>query len=244
MESGPEKKAVFMNWSGGKDSAMALHLLRQDPQIDLKCLVTTLSRQYRRISMHGVRERLLDLQALRMGIPLKKIWLPENTGMHQYSRIMEKSLLSLKKQGIGYAAFGDIFLEDLRAWREKQLDQIQMKALFPIWKSGTGQLARDFIAAGFRALVVCVDAGRLDRRFAGRIFDQSLLDQLPADVDPCGENGEFHSFVFDGPGFAQPVDFTLGQIVERSYPLQSGSGQDGEVGKGDHRFYFCDLLPV
>jgi len=232
---------LWLNWSGGKDCTMALWLLSQDPAFRVARLVTTLSQAHRRVSMHGVREALLDRQAESLGIPLKKIWLPEHAGMEQYSQVMVTAVGELLEEGIALAAFGDIFLEDLRLWRESQLSGQGVKALFPVWGRNSGELAREFIAAGFRAIVVCVNHRWLDPGFAGKPFGPEFLDGLPPGVDPCGENGEFHTFVYDGPLFSNPIAFRQTEIVEREYPAPGGDQQEAN---SRFRFTFQDLEPA
>jgi len=217
---------VLFCWSGGKDSCMALHELRRDPLREVVALLTTVTEGFDRISMHGVRRILLERQAAALGLPLEIVTIPPKCVNTEYESRMEAMLLTWKARGITEVAFGDIFLEDLREYREKNLAKVGMKTLFPIWKRPTNELVRDFIAQGFRAVTVCVDPKVLDESFVGREIDAEFLAALPAAVDPCGENGEFHSFVYDGPGFSAPVKFTIGEKVLR----------DG--------FWFCDLLPT
>ena len=217
---------VLFCWSGGKDSCMALHQLRRDPLREVAALLTTVTEGFDRISMHGVRRILLERQAAALGLPLEIVTIPPKCVNTEYESRMEAMLLSWKKRGITEVAFGDIFLEDLREYREKNLARVGMKTLFPVWKRPTDKLVRDFIAQGFRAVTVCVDPKILDESFVGREIDAEFLATLPAAADPCGENGEFHSFVYDGPGFSAPVKFSIGEKVLR----------DG--------FYFCDLLPA
>ncbi|RPE13935.1 diphthine--ammonia ligase [Chitinophaga lutea] len=248
---------AYINWSGGKDASFALWQLQQDKNFSIKYLFTTLSEAYRRVSMHGVREELLDEQARQTGIALKKAYLPEHASMEDYNRIMTEQLTALQAEGIEHAVFGDIFLEDLRAYRETQLARVGMKGVFPLWKRDSTTLVRDFIKAGFKAVIVCVNARYLPASFAGRLIDEAFLADLPAGVDPCGENGEFHSFVFDGPLFAAPVAFQIGETVERVYTPASSQGgncykDDGEndcsvkeePDNWDTRFFFCDLIPA
>ena len=217
---------VLFCWSGGKDSAMALHTLRQDPAVSVTALLTTVTEGYERISMHGVRRELLAQQADALGLPLHEVRIPPQCVNPVYEARMEEALRVHLQRGVRQVAFGDIFLADLRAYREKNLARIGMTAFFPIWKRDTRELARSLVALGFRAVAVCVDDKALDRGFAGRLLDQSFFRDLPQKADPCGENGEFHSFVFDGPGFRRTVPFSIGEVVAR----------DG--------FYFCDLIPV
>jgi uncharacterized protein (TIGR00290 family) len=217
---------VLFCWSGGKDSCMALHQLRRDPLREVVALLTTVTEGYDRISMHGVRRILLERQAAALGLPLEIVTIPPQCVNTEYESRMETMLLTWKNRGVTDVAFGDIFLQDLREYREKNLARAGMKALFPVWLRPTRELVQTFIALGFRAVTVCVDPKILDASFVGREIDEDFLKALPPEADPCGENGEFHSFVYDGPGFSAPVQFTLGEKV-----LRNG-------------FYFCDLLPA
>lgn len=232
------KEKLIFNWSGGKDSALALWRILQSPQYEIGCLLTSISETYQRISMHGVRVELLEAQAERIGIPLVKLLLPEKADMETYNQLMKEKLLELSAKGATASVFGDIFLEDLRAYRENKLAELDIKAIFPLWKLPTRQLVHEFIALGFKAIVTCVDERRLDKSFAGRIIDESFINDLPPGVDPCGENGEFHSFVFDAPYFSRPIDFEIGELVHRKYSAENtASALDGG-------FWYCDLLPV
>jgi uncharacterized protein (TIGR00290 family) len=181
-----------------------------------------------------VREVLLDNQAAAIGIPLRKLFLPEDASMDTYNKKLQESMQGLTDEGIRTGIFGDIFLEDLRTYREQALEKAGWQAVFPLWKRPTRELLLDFIAQGFKAILVCVDGSCLDASFAGRLLDESLLRDLPAHVDPCGENGEFHSFVFDGPLFREPVRFLKGEVVHRTYPGAAPYNTG---------FFFCDLLP-
>jgi Predicted ATPases of PP-loop superfamily len=214
---------ILFCWSGGKDSAMALHTLRQQKGVRVAALLTTVTSGYERITMHGVRRSLLLQQAQRLGLALHEVRIPPQCVNSIYEEQMRQALVAIKSQGVCRVAFGDIFLQDLREYRERNLAKVGMTALFPIWKLDTQQLATDFCAAGFRAIAVCIDATKLPREFAGKELDQEFFSQLPEGVDPCGENGEFHTFVYDGPIFSSPVPFDRGEVVER----------DG--------FYSCDL---
>jgi len=216
---------VLFCWSGGKDSAMALHALQSAREYRVTALLTTVTEEYDRISMHGVRRVLLERQAASIGLPLHAVLIPPQCINATYEARMKEALSEHLARGVERVAFGDIFLEDLRVYREKNLAQLEMRALFPIWKRDTRELARDFVRNGFRAITVCVDPRVLDASFAGRVLDESFFADLPPGVDPCGENGEFHTFVFDGPVFRTPIHFRIGEKVMR----------DG--------FYFCDLLP-
>lgn len=239
-------KPAFMNWSSGKDACFALWQLQQQGEYDIRYLFTTLNAAHKRVSMHGVRESLLDEQARQIGIPLKKAFLNEHASMEEYNDLMRQQMAGMVAEEIRYAAFGDIFLEDLKLYREKQLAQAGLQGIFPLWQQNTRKLAENIITAGFKAIVVCVNARFLDESFVGRIIDSSFLHDLPPNVDPCGENGEFHSFVFDGPLFKSPVKFTPGETVERTYPSTNSSQKEdtgqNEPATWDHRFYFKELL--
>jgi uncharacterized protein (TIGR00290 family) len=216
---------VLFCWSGGKDSAMALHALQTARECRVVALLTTITEEYDRVSMHGVRRALLERQAESIGLPLHAVLIPPQCINTTYEQRMKEALAEHFARGVRHVAFGDIFLEDLRIYREKNLAQIDMRALFPIWKRDTRELAQEFVRMGFRAITVCVDPRVLDASFAGRELDASFFADLPTGVDPCGENGEFHTYVFDGPVFKSPIAFRLGEKVMR----------DG--------FCFCDLLP-
>ena len=206
---------VAVSWSSGKDSAWSLHLLRQDPSIEVVALVTTLNEQFDRVAMHAVRRELLELQAKSLGLPLWTVPLPWPCSNDEY----ELRMTALCKRATGEAVqaivFGDLFLADIRAYREKQLADTGLEPLFPVWQIPTAELARTMIASGLRAKITCVDPKVLSKEFAGRDFDSQFLADLPPQIDPCGENGEFHSFVYDGPGFREPIPVSVGEIVER-----------------------------
>ena len=212
------KTRVVMSWSGGKDSAVALHELLRSDEHEVIALTTSVSEEYRRISHHGVREELLDAQADAIGLPLEKVYLPSgpNGGCSNdiYERIMAETLTAFRRRGVATVAYGDLLLADLRAWREESLARLGMRAVFPIWNRDTTELAREVIRSGYRAYTSCVE-GNVGREFVGRLYDHEFLAQLPAGVDPCGERGEFHSFVFDGPPFRWPVAVEVGEIVTR-----------------------------
>jgi uncharacterized protein (TIGR00290 family) len=241
-------KALF-NWSGGKDSALCLYKLMQSGEYDIKYLLTTVSKAYNRISQHGVRAELLEQQTSSIGIPLYKLILPEFPTMETYNTLMKETLNQFKNEGISISVFGDIFLEDLRKYREEKLAEAGFTGLFPIWKTGTEKLIREFIDLGFKAVIVCVDEKKLDKSFAGREIDDSFLNNLPKDVDPCGENGEYHSFVYAGPVFKKPVAFTKGEIVYRQYnpPPKENNNTDYTCGYDTKMpvtgFWYCDLVP-
>jgi uncharacterized protein (TIGR00290 family) len=215
---------ILFCWSGGKDSAMALHALRQLPGVRVVTLLTTVTEGYERISMHGVRRELLQRQAESIGLPLHEVRIPPQCINPVYEARMEEALGLHYAQGIRKVAFGDIFLQDLREYRERNLARIGMTATFPIWKRDTRELIGCLHALRFGAVAVCIDPRVLDRSFAGRELDEQFFRDLPPGVDPCGENGEFHTFVFDGPIFSSRIPIRAGEIVERS------------------SFIYCDLL--
>jgi len=216
---------ILLGWSGGKDSAMTLAQLLRDDHYDVAALVTTVTEGFDRISMHGVRRALLVAQAAALGVPLEIVYIPMDATHASYQTSMEAAFKRYQGQGITRVAFGDLFLTDVRRYREEWLARLRMQAVFPIWHQETAKLARAFIDQGFQAIITCVDTTVLASSFAGRRFDHQFLRELPTLVDPCGENGEFHSFVFGGPIFQRTVDFVIGQVVHR-----------------DSRC-FCDLIP-
>lgn len=217
---------VLFTWSGGKDSALALYEVQRNNQYEISALITTVTEDYDRISMHGVPSIFLDEQAKSLGLPVEKIFITKNSSNEEYEAKMEKTLMHYHQNlRVLSVVFGDIFLEDLRNYREQNLSKIGMNGLFPLWKRDTTELAHLFIKLGFKAIITCVDSKVLDKGFVARYYDGDFLSQLPPHVDPCGENGEFHSFVFEGPIFKEKIPFKTGDIVLR-----------------DNRFYFCDLL--
>ncbi len=218
---------ALLSWSGGKDSALALYELQKTEDYEVAALLSTLTEDYDRISMHGVRRTLLERQAESLSLPLEKVFISKNASNNEYESQMLEVLTKYRATGVSSVVFGDIFLEDLRRYREENLSKIEMKGIFPIWKRDTAELARTFIDLGFKAIITCVDSKILDQAFVGRTFDERFLSELPSTVDPCGENGDFHSFVYDGPIFEGRVALTTGKIVLR-----------------DRRFYYCDLIPV
>jgi uncharacterized protein (TIGR00290 family) len=242
-----KEKAIF-NWSGGKDSAFSLYKILQQQQYEIMCLLTSVNEQYQRISMHGIRVELLERQTKSIGLPLIKLQMPEMPTMEVYENIMEVALKDLKSKGATASIFGDIFLEDLRQYREDKLKMLELKGVFPLWKISTTQLIREFIDAEFKAVITCVNEQYLDKSFAGRMIDKDFLKDLPGNIDPCGENGEFHTFVFDGPIFQKPIAFETGEIVYKKYlPVKksnassnSGNDNDNPFNSG---FWYCDLLP-
>jgi len=219
-------KQVLLSWSSGKDSAWTLHLLRQRPDIHVAALVTTFNSAANRVAMHAVRRALVDAQAERTGVPLWAVDLPWPCSNVDYEERMRAVCERARAEGITAVAFGDLFLEDIRDYRVRQLQGTGLEPLFPVWQIPTTQLGRDMIAAGLKAKLTCVDPSKLEKSFAGRDYDQQLLEALPPRIDPCGENGEFHTFVYDAPAFSGPISVQMGEVVER----------DG--------FVFADVLPV
>jgi uncharacterized protein (TIGR00290 family) len=233
-----------MNWSGGKDSALCLHRVQQDPSYHINTLLTSVNAVHDRVSMHGVRRSLLEAQAASLNLPLHTLELPEMPGMMEYENIMTTKLNAFKALGYTHSIFGDIFLEDLRSYREIKLEAIGLHASFPLWNIPTDQLMEEFLDLGFKAIVVCVNDRYLDKSFCGRLIDGSFVRDLPPGVDVCGENGEYHSFVFDGPVFNYPVTFTKGEMVHRTYdaPRTNTLSPDPMDQPSQYGFYFCDLL--
>ena len=221
------KAKVILSWSGGKDSALALYELRESQDYEIAVLLTTVTQDYDRISMHGVRRILLERQAESLGLPLEKVFISKDTSNQEYESKIREVLVKYQTAGVRCVVFGDIFLEDLRKHREDNLSKIGMEGIFPIWKRDTAELAHTFIDLGFKAVITCIDSNVLDKIFIGKAFDEQFLSKLPSAVDPCGENGEFHSFVYDGPRFQERILHTIGEVVLR-----------------ENRFYFCDLEPA
>jgi uncharacterized protein (TIGR00290 family) len=216
---------VLMSWSGGKDSCVALHELQRSDRYEIAALLTTVTRDYDRISMHGVRRELLARQAEALGVPLHEVFIPASASNEDYEAAMVEALGVHRARGVKTVAFGDLFLEDIRAYRDRMMVQNQMSALYPVWARDTRAFIGDFIDAGFKAVIVCVDLAVLDASFAGRAIDAELLSALPTGVDPCGENGEFHTFVSAGPMLAYKIPILVGETV-----LRAG-------------FAFADLVP-
>jgi len=232
-------KAIFC-WSGGKDSAYALYQVILENRYEVKYLLTTVNKTYQRISMHGVREELLQAQASSLGFPLLKVEVEEGSNA-EYERQMEAVLLKAKAEGIEHVIFGDIFLEDLRAYREANLAKVEMHAVFPLWKRPTQDLARDFINQKFRTVLCCTNDAYLGEEWVGREIDDAFLRELPSNVDPCGEHGEYHTFCFDGPVFRYPISVHAGERVYKPLELRIAEPSEKPVTKG---FWFIDLLPA
>lgn len=217
---------VIVTSSSGKDSILALYEIKKNVEYEITALLTTITEDYNRISMHGVREALLKMQAKSLNLPLEMVFISKGANNEEYDGKMKSSLEKYQKEGVEWVVFGDINLEDVRKYRETNLAKIEMKGLFPLWLKDTTELAHKFIDLGFKAIITCVDTEQLDGKFVGREYDWDFLAELPKKVDPCGENGEFHSFVYDGPIFEYPIRFEIGEKVLR-----------------ENRFYFCDLIP-
>ena len=235
------KRKTYFNWSSGKDASMALYHMLQDDTFEVDKLLTSINAHHNRVSMHGLRRELLEAQVQSIGLKFQTIELPETPSMEDYAAVLTKTVEELKAEGYTNCGFGDIFLEDLRAYREEQLRPYSIKAHFPLWKRDTKELIHEFIKLGFKAIVICVTADKLDESFVGRVLDESFINDLPDGVDPCGENGEFHTFCYDGPIFHKPIEFTIGENVYKEYEAPKDDEGESEVQK--YGFWFCDLLP-
>jgi uncharacterized protein (TIGR00290 family) len=220
------REKLLVAWSGGKDSALALYRILAIPRYEIAAILSTVTDEYDRVSMHGVRTKLLEEQGESLGYPLEQVPICKNATNGEYESAMRRVLERYQAEGVSAVVFGDIFLADVRKYREEHLRLVGMRGIFPLWGEDTGGLARTFIALGFKAVTTCVDSTRVSKEFVGRAFNLQYLSELPPTVDPCGENGEFHSFVYDGPIFRKPIRFKQGNVVLR-----------------DNRFYYCDLIP-
>lgn len=218
------KKQLIVSWSGGKDSTAALYQTLQSAEYEVISLITTITDEYNRISIHGVRKELLELQALSLGIDLKEIYIPKDSTNMEYESSLESALLFFNQLGINNVLFGDIFLEDVKKYRDKFLDRLSMRGLYPLWMRDSNELAYHFIHSGFKAIITCVDSTQLSEEFCGKEYNHDFLSNLPTKCDPCGENGEFHTFVYDGPIFKNKIEFDVGKSIMR-----------------DNRFYYTDL---
>ena len=238
-----DKKLCIFNWSGGKDSTLALHYALQDPSIEIKYLVTTVTEKYNRVSMHGVREALLIKQAESIGIELCQIRLPEMPDMEAYDEVMRQHMAKFKAEGITHSIFGDIFLEDLRAYRESKLEEVGLKAIFPLWKKDTFQIISEFLNLNYKTIIVCAQQNL--KPICGKVIDDDLINELPAEIDPCGENGEFHTFAFEGPVFKEKIVFQTGETVFKTYkkPFTDDVTGDSNAGKEiEPGFWYIDLF--
>jgi uncharacterized protein (TIGR00290 family) len=211
-----KKEDIIMSWSGGKDSSFALHQILKEGKYNVKYLFTNIYKPNRRVSMHGVPEKLINEQAKQIGIPLKKLYIEEKTH-EEYEKKMKAFLEDLKKEGIRKVAFGDIFLADLKKYRENKMNEVGMKAIFPLWKQNTQKLAQQFINEGFRTHICSIDESLLSKKFVGVDYSKTFITDLPKNIDPCGENGEFHTFCYDGPIFKTPILFQQNGIVTKTY---------------------------
>jgi len=220
-----DKEKVVISWSGGKDSTLALYRIIKSGKYEISCLLTTITQDFDRVTMHGVRRELMEKQAENLGFELKKVFIPAYAKNEIYEAKMREASLELLSKGIRKHVFGDIFLEDIRKYREENLRKLNLEGIWPLWGEDTRKLAKEFINLGFKAIICSIDGNILDSSFVGREFDDDFLSDLPNNVDPCGERGEFHSFVYDGPIFKNKVEFKIGEKVFR-----------------DNRFYFIDLF--
>jgi uncharacterized protein (TIGR00290 family) len=216
---------VLMSWSGGKDSCLALYEIQKANEYRVTALLTTVTRDYDRISMHGVRRVLLQAQAASLDLPLCEVFISKGAANEEYEREMAEALRIYRSHGIDQVIFGDLFLEDIKAYRDQFLARQDMRGLYPVWQRDTTAFIGEFVKLGFKAIIACVNGELLNPSFAGMMINEHFLSVLPSDVDPCGENGEFHSFVFDGPNFKQAVKFSIGETVAKG------------------NFWFCDLVP-
>ena len=233
---------TYFNWSTGKDSALALYHLLQNKSYIVEELVTTVNSHYNRVSMHGLRNELLIAQTNALGIKSSRIELPEMPSMALYEDKMNQTVSALKANGFTHTAFGDIFLEDLRTYRQTQLSKKGITAIFPIWKRDTKALLKEFLDLGFKTIVVCANSKYFGKDFVGTVIDENFISSLPEGVDPCGENGEFHTFCFDGPIFKTPITFTVGEKVFREY--NTPKDEDDSICKADaYGVWYCDLVP-
>jgi uncharacterized protein (TIGR00290 family) len=242
------KEKIIFCWSGGKDSALALNRILQADRYEVVTLLTTCNEHFQRVSMHGVRVELLEQQAAAIGLPLEKVFVSQRSSNEEYQQKMSACLLAHQAHGVTACAFGDIFLEDLKRWREENLAKVGMHGIFPLWKNDTRELIREFFTLGFGTVICCANDAYLGESAVGRNIDADFIASLPAEVDPCGENGEFHSFAFAGPVFKQRVRFTVGdkvyRPVEQTHPADASSTYVCPSGpRGTKGFWFCDLLP-
>jgi uncharacterized protein (TIGR00290 family) len=221
------QEKVLISWSGGKDSALALYELMKTSDCEVIALLTTVNEDYDRVSLHGVRSSLLEHQAGSLNLPIEKVMVYKDISEESYESKMREVLVRHQAKGVEAVVFGDVFLESVRDRRMEKLSQISMKAIFPLWGKSTNELAERFVELGFKAIIVFIDTHVLDKQFIGREYDQEFFAELPTDIDPCGENGEFHTFVYDGPIFSRPIQHELGEVVLR-----------------EKRLLFCDLLPA
>src|SRR5581483_140161 len=242
------KEKVIFCWSGGKDSALALHRILRAGNCEVLALLTTCNEHFQRVSMHGVRLELLEAQAQAIGLPLEKIFVSQRSSNEGYQQKMSACLLAHKARDVTGCAFGDIFLEDLKRWRDENLAKVGMRGIYPVWKIDSRELIREFFTLEFGTVICCVNDAHLGEDAVGRNIDEEFIRSLPAHVDPCGENGEFHSFAFAGPVFKQPIRFKVGEKVYRPVEVTHPATTPGTYTCASPRatkgFWFCDLLPA
>lgn len=238
------KKAYF-NWSSGKDSALALYKILQKKEYSVEKLITTINQDVNRVSMHGLDEKLLEKQVEALQIPLEKIYFPANLSMETYTQKMKNITSRLKSEGFEYSIFGDILLEDLRQYRDEKLSEARIKGVYPLWKRNTKEVLKEFLDLGFKAITVCVDANILGKEFVGRVIDEQFISELPKNVDVCGENGEFHTFCFEGAIFERPINFEIGEKVLKTHTYKEENScisTNYDTSKSyDSGFWYCDL---
>lgn len=232
---------AFFNWSSGKDSALALYRILESGQFEIGTLFTSINSDNQRVSMHGVNKTLLEKQSVSLNLPLEILELPGNLTMDEYNQLFQVKIDELKMKNMNTAIFGDIFLEDVKAYRIKQLSQAGLDYSFPLWGRSTSDIINEFLSLGFKTVVTCVDGSCLDESFVGRVIDRDFIKDLPEGVDICGENGEFHTFVFDGPIFSYPIDFVLGEKKSIEFPISEKETGFKNV-KKSYQYWYCDLL--
>lgn len=235
----PAAPAV-LSWSGGKDSALALYHAQRDPRYQMTHLLTNVSTPHGRVAMHGVRPELLAAQAERLGLPLRQLRLPDMPAPALYDQAQQAMLASLRTDGVRTAIYGDIFLEDLRAYREQQLARAGLRGAFPLWQRASADVVREVLDLGFQAIIVCVNERYLDASFCGRLLSRDLLRDLPPGVDPCGENGEYHSFVVDAPNFSRPIALAVGELTRRTYAPPTARPAGTSADPFAAGFWYCD----
>lgn len=236
-----KKQKVTFSWSGGKDSALALHKLQHSEEYEVVSLHTSFDKELRRVGMHGIPEALIDQQAASIGLPLEKIYLEKGTSHEAYEKMMKAFCLTQKEKGIEAFGYGDIFLEDLKEYREKQLQTENLMAVFPLWKIPTNKIIEEFLALGFNTMLCCLNAELLPKNILGKPFSE-VKDEISSKVDPCGENGEFHTFVYQGPIFKTPIEFVVGRQLLKTYDLNKE--EDGKIIKIKHEYWFQELTSV
>ncbi|MBY0534396.1 MAG: diphthine--ammonia ligase [Chitinophagaceae bacterium] len=235
-----QKEKIALAWSGGKDSSYALYQLQQSEQYEVAYLLSTINGNFKRLSMHGVKEELIEAQAAAIGLPLIKVYVYEADNQ-SYEKAMNEALLLLKARGINTIAFGDIFLEDLRSYREEKMASIGMSCLFPLWKKDTHQLVQDFLSSGFETMICCINDGYLNESWVGRTIDHQFIEDLPENVDPCGENGEFHSFCFKGPIFSQLIPIESKEKTYKALELRANDHPTPIPDIGTKGFWFIEI---